>query len=103
MTFNHLIQRLHEFWIRNGDEFAACPGPANASLQRSAALVDLADAFGDGLARQPARPMHQRDSAVAHAKGFIRSRKAARAFIQMRPDRTQLPFQFRQNIHGAVV
>ena len=93
------FQRLHQVRIGLRDGLASRPGPTNAAHQRPAPSLDFANTLGDGLARQATGAPHQRNSSIAQAHGFIGGHDAARAFIQMWPNRTKLPLQFGQGVH----
>ena len=101
VPLDHLIQCRKELWIADRERLAACSGAANPTLQRLTAPADLAHPLGDRLARQATGAMHQRHATVAQTDRLIGRSQPPRAFIQMGPDRTQLPFQLGQRIHAS--
>lgn len=101
VSLDHLVQGLKQLGIGNRTGFAPGSASANPSRHQRLARANLTHAFENRFARETARPVHQRDPAVAQAHRPIRRRQAARAFVQVWPDRTQPPLQLeKRSLHA---
>ena len=98
---DHLVQELEQLGISNRNGLAPGSASANPSRHQRLARANLTHAFENRLARETDGPVHQRDPAVAQTHRLIRRRQAARAFVQVWPDRTQLPLQLgKRSLHA---
>ena len=102
VSLDHLVQELEQFGIGNRNGIAPGSRPANPSRLERLTRADLSHPLEDRLARETTGLVHQRNSAVAQAHRFIRRRETSSAFVQVGPDRTQLPLQLgKRSFHAG--
>ncbi len=100
VALDQRLQRGQQPRIGDGDGLPPRPRPPNPPRRERGLGPNFPNAPGDGFPRQSAHAVGERHPAVAQAQRFIGHREATRPFVQVGPNRPQLPPEFGQDAHA---
>jgi hypothetical protein len=100
VRLNQRFQGVYQAGVCHRDRLATCARPPDPTRCQRDARLEFSNAFQNGLARQPARPMDERDAAVANGFRFARGHETARPLVQQGPHRSKFRRQLGNTDHS---